>query len=118
MRRYFMLVAATTTVLSLVGCGDDSDGGSPNSGGSGGGSSVTQCLGNNAEFSQDEFIALTEDGKGCSELSDMQTVCGNDMPKVAGTCGKGCLNMGDEAKCVAECIQGEVTHGSYGPLST
>ena len=118
MRLYFMLVVATTTaILSTIGCGSDSDGGSSNTAGSGGGSSVTQCLGNNAEFTADEFMALTEDGKGCSSASDVNTVCSNDMPLVVGTCGKGCLGMSDEATCVGACIQDAVTHGSSQPLS-
>jgi len=118
MRRYFMLVAVgTAAVLSVVGCGSDSDGGTANNGGGAGASSLTQCLGNNAEFTPDEFVAGTEDGKGCSDLTDMQTVCANDMPLIVGTCGKNCLNMADEAMCVAACVQQKVTHDSYGPLS-
>ncbi|HYQ45193.1 MAG TPA: hypothetical protein VER11_24570 [Polyangiaceae bacterium] len=112
MRRYFMLVVATTAaVLSAIGCGSDSDGGGD------GGNTLTQCLGNNAEFTPEEFLAQTADGKGCSSASDVNTVCSNDMPLVAGTCGKGCLGMSDEATCVAGCIQDAVTHGNSKPLS-
>lgn len=111
MRRFFMLtIAATTAVLSAIGCGSDSDGGN-------GGNTATQCLGNNAEFTPAEFLALTEPGKGCSSESDVNTVCSNDMPLVAGTCGKGCLSMSDQATCVAGCIQDAVTHGNSQPLS-
>ena len=109
MRRYFMLVAAAiTAVLSVVGCGSDSDGGS---------GAPSKCLGNNAEFTPAEFKALTTPGKGCSSDSDVNTVCLNDMPKVAGGCGLDCLNMDNQETCIAMCIQGEVTHGNAKALS-
>jgi len=120
MRRLFMLVVAVTVpALSLLGCGSDSDASSNNGGSSGaaGGSSVTQCVGNNAEFTHAEFVAQTQDGKACSEASDVTTVCANNMPVVGGTCGKGCLGMDNEGTCVAECIQDALTMAHSEPLS-
>lgn len=117
MRRYFVLVAATAAAFSVIGCGDDSDGGSSNNGGGGGGSSVTQCVGNYDEFTATEFYAETTPDKGCSSQSDMASVCANNMPLIVGTCGKGCLNMGDEAQCVAECVQAELTDKKSAPLT-
>jgi len=109
MRRYFMLVAAgTAAVLSVVGCGSDSDGGTP---------TPTKCLGNNAEFTPAEFKAQTQPGMGCSSDSDVNTVCLNDMPKVAGACGLDCLSVDNQEECIATCIQGEVTHGNAKALS-
>lgn len=106
MRRFFMLVGVSTTAaLLLLGCGSDSDAGSDNG-------AITQCVGNNAEFTLTEFIAQTEADKACSSDSDATSVCGHDMPLIGGTCGKGCLGMGDDAaqaECVAGCIQDKLT---------
>lgn len=124
MRRVFMLVVAPAmAALSLLGCGSDSDGGSSNNGGSSGaagGSSVTQCVSNNAEFTLTEFVAQTESDKACSSTSDATTVCASDMPLIGGTCGKGCLGMGDDAaqaSCVADCIKTEIAKSKSAPLS-
>jgi len=109
MRHFLALVvSATTAVFSLVGCGSDSDGGPANM--------STQCVGNNAEFTKDELVALTESDKACSSMSDMSTVCANDMPKIGGQCGKSCLGMSDEATCVGGCIQSALAPNT-GPLS-
>ena len=120
MRRFFMLVlAASTAALSLVGCASDSDSGSENSGGSGG-SPLSQCVGNNADFTPAEFYAQTEEGYACSSQSDMSTVCATNMPLVGGTCGKACLNMGtdaEQADCVAECIQDALHDANSAALS-
>ena len=99
--------------LSLIGCGSDSDG-NPNTGGSGG--AVSQCVGNNAEFTSAEFAAQTTPDKACSSASDVSTVCANNMPVIGGQCGKGCLGMSDEAACVASCIQHGLSSKSE-PLS-
>jgi len=143
MRRFFMLVATSTTAaLSLLGCGADSDADNSNKGGSGGSngvagggsggdsggdsggaagaSEVSQCVANNAEFTHAEFLAQTEDGKACASESDASTVCANDMPLIGGTCGKGCLGMGDDAQqaeCVAGCIQDALAGSQSAALS-
>jgi len=126
MRRVFMLVVAPAVAalaLVLVGCGSDSDGGSSNNGGSSGaagGGSTSQCVANNAEFTHAQFLAQTEPGKACSDASDASTVCASDMPLIGGTCGKGCLGMGDDAAqatCVADCIKTEIAKSKAAPLS-
>jgi hypothetical protein len=115
--RHFLTLVVSTTMagLSLIGCGSDSDG-SPNTGGSGGGSSAAQCVGNNAEFTSAEFAAQTKPDKACSSASDVSTVCQNNMPLIGGQCGKGCLTMGNQAECVASCIQDGLSSTSE-PLS-
>lgn len=147
MRRFFTLVvAATTAVLSLTSCGSDSDdsankggsGGSSNgvsgghsgghsgddsgsdSGGAAGDGSTSQCVANNAEFTLSEFLAQTQADKACSSESDATSVCQNDMPVIGGTCGKGCLGMGDDAEqaeCVAGCIQDALAKSQSEALS-
>jgi len=114
MRRYFVLIAAMTAALSTVGCGSDSDSGSSDNGGGG---SLAQCAGNNSEFTPAEFYAQTAPGKSCSSTSDMASVCANDMPKIVGTCGKGCLNMSNQDQCVAECIQSTLADAKSAPLT-
>jgi len=113
MRRFFTLLgAATAATLWVVGCGSDSPSSpaaSAGSTGSAGSAAVTQCVGNNAEFTSSTFAAQTTAGKACANASDNATVCANDLPTLGATCGKGCLGMGMgndalEAECVAGCI--------------
>jgi|SRR6188768_123051 len=105
MRHFFtFVVSATMAALSLLGCSSDDDSGGSNNAGSGG-SAPTQCVGINAEFDSAEFLAQTAPGKGCSSASDVSTVCANNMPVIVGTCGASCLNMSDEAQCVAGCVE-------------
>ena len=114
MGRFFaFVVGATSVALSVMGCGEDSNDAS-NDG------SHSQCLGNNAEFTAAEFAAQTVPRKACSEASDVSLVCENDMPKLGGQCGKGCLGMGDDAaqaECVGGCIQEELLDSDSQPLS-
>jgi hypothetical protein len=116
MRRFFALVGAVTAAtLSLVGCGSDSDAGTPGYAGA-----PSQCVGNYADFTPAEFLAEVETGKACSSASDATSVCANNLPLIGGTCGKGCLGMGDDAaqaECVAECIQAELADSNSKPLS-
>jgi hypothetical protein len=110
MRHFFTFVGSLTmAALALLGCGSDDDSGPSNNGGSGG-SGPTQCVGNNAEFTEAEFLAQTVPDKGCS--NDAATVCENDMPVIVGTCGKGCLTMSGEAQCVAGCIDDNLSPNS------
>jgi hypothetical protein len=120
MRRFLMLVvAATAAALSSLGCSSDSDDGGSNNGGSAG-SALAQCVGSNSEYTPAEFLAETEPGYGCSAASDVNSVCANNLPLIGGTCGKGCLGMGDDAAqaaCVSGCIQAEVAKSHSAALS-
>jgi hypothetical protein len=119
--RYLMtlVVSATTAALSLVGCGSDSDTGSANNAGSGG-SPISECVGAYADYTPADFLAQTEADKACSGSTDATSVCANNLPLIGGQCGKGCLGMGsdaEQAECVAECIQAELTKSHSPPLT-
>ena len=115
MRHFFTFVgSATMAALSLLGCSSDED--SSGSNGGSGGSAPSHCVGNNAEFTSAEFLAQTVPDKACSSTSDVSTVCANNMPVIVGTCGASCLQMSDEAACVAGCVQDGLSPKSE-PLS-
>ncbi|HEY5372462.1 MAG TPA: hypothetical protein VIK01_02195 [Polyangiaceae bacterium] len=141
-----LLVAVTAAALSVGACSSDSGGGGGGGGGSpigmagaagdngggptslaggagdNGGGNDAQCVKVNAAYTVSSFLAATTKGGACDNATDAATTCVNDMAVVAGTCGKGCLGMGNDAAqaaCVADCVNnsGNLADGS-GPLGT
>ena len=104
MRRIFTLVlAATTVALSVVACGSDSE---PSSSGGAGAPAAGECVGVYADYTTETFVTKHDATKGCSD-DDATVNCANDLVTITGTCGKGCLGMGDDAAqavCVGKCI--------------
>jgi hypothetical protein len=123
MRRFItLLVAVAAATLSVGGCSSDSGGGTPNSmaGGAGDNGGDAQCVSVNSAYTVSTFLPATAKGGACDNATDAETTCVNDMAVVAGTCGKGCLGMGDDAAqavCVADCVNGNLADGS-GPIGT
>ena len=122
MRRFItLLVAVAAATLSVGGCSSDSAAGSTSMAGGAGDSGDAQCVSVNAAYTASAFLAATTKGGACDNATDAETSCVNNMAVVAGTCGKGCLGMGDnagQAACVADCVnnQGNLAEGS-GPIS-
>ena len=73
-----LLGAAALATLAVVGCGSDSNGAKPTP-------APSQCVGVNAEFSAGAFTSTL----ACK--SDTATICGNDLPTIAGKCGASCF---------------------------
>ncbi len=111
--------AAVAAALSVVGCNDSDDSvpmesagasnaGAPSTAGaSGGGNTEQECVATYEGLTSTEFLATTTADKACSSESDATTACTDDMPTVAGACGRACLGMGNDAQqatCVAGCI--------------
>jgi len=81
-----------------------------------------QCVSVNSAYTASSFLAATTKGGACDNATDAETTCVNNMAVVAGTCGAGCLGMGDDAAqaaCVADCVNngGNLADGS-GPIGT
>jgi hypothetical protein len=122
MRRLFaLLVGVAAATLSVGGCSSSDNGGvSTSSAGAAGENADAQCVSVNSAYMASAFLAATTKGGACADATDATTTCVNDMALVAGTCGKGCLGMGDDtaqAACVADCINngGNLVGGS-GPI--
>jgi hypothetical protein len=121
MRGFFTLLAAVAAAtLSVGGCSSSDSGSGASSAGMAGASGDAECVSVNSAYKASTFLAATTKGAACDNATDAETTCVNDMAIVAGTCGKGCLGMGDDtaqAACVADCInnQGNLAVGS-GPI--
>lgn len=121
MRRLFtLLVAVAAATLSVGGCSSSDSDDSLNIAGFGGENGDAQCASVNSAYTASTFLAATSKSGACDNATDAETTCVNNMAIVAGTCGKGCLGMGDDAAqaaCVADCInnQGNLASGS-GPI--
>lgn len=122
-----LLVAVTAAALSVGACSSDSSGGggggATGMAGAAGDSSGNdaQCVKVNAAYTVSSFLAATTKGGACDNATDAATTCVNDMAVVAGTCGKGCLDMGDDAAqavCVADCVNGGNLADGSGPIGT
>ena len=98
-----LLGAAALATLAVVGCGSDSNGAKPTP-------APSQCVGVNAEFSASTFTST----QACK--SDTATICGNDLPTIAGKCGASCFAAGGDdptqASCVASCVNDGLSAGS------
>jgi len=121
MRGFFTLLAAVAAAtLSVGGCSSSDSGPGASSAGTAGESGDAQCVSVNSTYTASTFLAATTKGAACANAPDAATTCVNNMAVVAGTCGKGCLGMGDDtaqAACVADCINngGNLADGS-GPI--
>jgi hypothetical protein len=110
MHRFITLACAVTAAtLVVVGCGSSDDSSSPSSGGSGGSSSDAQCKGDYADLTQSVFTAQVSASGKC--VSDVTTLCSNDVTTDAENCGSDCFKMNakDQDGCVTTCLASTVT---------
>jgi hypothetical protein len=103
-------------VFTLAACDDDdpaaptdagavaADGGAGDAGAAGDGGGATICTGTFAGVPLSQLqLATAASMKMCAAASDVQLICTQNIAMVAGTCGVGCVGMGEA--CINTCIR-------------